>query len=176
MTPEKNKKKSSLIWMRRASREGYVHRVLVAFDIFCNVILGGNEDETISSHVRRISDAHKTWTKNPIVWIAKSVNAGLDIIQPDHGQHAEAGDLERAEHEENIEEKALRFYGDGGTIWGTTNLDVETRKGKVVSVWFRCQSLPFRQSECSKERAAQMSSMYRHRMPEIHGLTLKDEN
>ena len=88
-------------------REGYIHRFLVAFDIFINVATDGDEDETISSRVRRITDYYKGWTHNPGVWIAKILNAILDFLQPDHGQHAESGDLERAECVEEIEEKAL---------------------------------------------------------------------
>ncbi|MBM0257370.1 hypothetical protein [Micromonospora sp. 4G55] len=38
-----------------------------------------------------------------------------------------------------------RFYGDGGTIHGSTWLDVEVDDaGTVVAVWFRCQTLPWR--------------------------------
>lgn len=92
---------------RNTRREDYIHRALVALDIFVNVLTGGNEDETISSRVRRISDAHKGWSWNPGVWISKALNAGLNLIQRDHGQHAEAGDLERAERVEHIEDKAL---------------------------------------------------------------------
>ncbi len=52
--------------------------------------------------------------------------------------------------------KPGRYYGDGGTIHSTGYLDVETRDGHVVAVWFRCQMLPFRQTEVDAERAAQM--------------------
>lgn len=42
-------------------------------------------------------------------------------------------------------EAGARYYGDGGTIHGTTHLDVEVDPdGKVVAVWFRCQVLPYR--------------------------------
>lgn len=49
-----------------------------------------------------------------------------------------------------------RFYGDGGTIHHTGHLDVETRNGEVVSVWFRCQMLPFKQTEVDEHRAGEM--------------------
>lgn len=88
-------------------KEDYIHRVLVALDIFVNVLTGGNEDETISSRVRRISDAHRGWSWNPGVWIAKTLNSALNLIQRNHGKHAEAGDLQRAEKVERIEDKAL---------------------------------------------------------------------
>lgn len=92
---------------KNTAKEDYGHRFLVALDIFVNVITGGNEDETISSRVRRISDAHKGFSWNLLIWFAKLLNAFLNLIQRDHGQHAEAGDLERAEHVEEIEDKAL---------------------------------------------------------------------
>lgn len=53
-----------------------------------------------------------------------------------------------------------RFYGDGGTIHGSTDLDVEVRDGKVVSVWFRCQMLPFNQRNVSAMRADVMERAY----------------
>lgn len=96
-----------LIWEQKASREGYIHRVLVAIDILVNVIAGGNEDETISSRVRRISDAHPEFSFNPFILLAKLINGGLNLIWRNHGEHAEAADLERAEHEERVEDKAL---------------------------------------------------------------------
>ena len=41
------------------------------------------------------------------------------------------------------------FYGDGGTIHRTGVLDVEVDAGQVVSVWFRCKMLPFKQHDAS---------------------------
>ncbi len=68
-----------------------------------------------------------------------------------------------------------RFYGDGGTIHSTTHLDIETRNGEVVAVWFRCQTLPFKQTKVDKSRAESMVDAYEeHSSPEIHGLTLTD--
>lgn len=52
-----------------------------------------------------------------------------------------------------------RYYGDGGTIHQTTRLDVETHNGTVVAVWFRCQMLPFIQTEVNGQRAAGMESV-----------------
>jgi hypothetical protein len=49
-----------------------------------------------------------------------------------------------------------RYYGDGGTIHSTGYLDVETHKGTVCAVWFRCQMLPFKQFEVDGERAGSM--------------------
>lgn len=103
-----------------AATENFPHRVAVALDQDLNVDTGGLPDETISSRVRRISDAHPgwnpaNWTASPIrwrvgvlgVWLAKAVNAGLNVIQSDHGQHAQAGDLERALTAAETERKAL---------------------------------------------------------------------
>jgi len=52
-----------------------------------------------------------------------------------------------------------RFYGDGGTIHDAAGLDVEVHNGRVVSVWFRCQALPFVQTEVNAERAREMGTM-----------------
>lgn len=93
----------------RAGSDGYVHKVLVALDQNLNVDAGGMPDETISSRVRRLSDAHPRWGWNPAVWLAKALNAGLNIIQRDHGQKAQAGDLARAVRAAEIEQKALGF-------------------------------------------------------------------
>jgi hypothetical protein len=50
-----------------------------------------------------------------------------------------------------------RYYGEGGTLHGTTELDVETdATGRVVAVWYRCQMLPFKQRTVSDERAIHM--------------------
>lgn len=65
-----------------------------------------------------------------------------------------------------------RYYGDGGTIHGTRHLHVETRNGKVVAVWFRCQVLPFQQVEVSQSRAREMGSMAH--LPEITGVEVRD--
>lgn len=82
---------------KNAAGERFPHRVAVALDQDLNVDTGGLPDETISARVRRISDAHSRWGWNPAVWLAKALNAGLNILQRDHGQRAQAGDLERAE-------------------------------------------------------------------------------
>ena len=78
-------------------REHYIHRVLVAFDIFCNVVFfNGDEDETISSHSARASTQGKWWGI-ALSWF-------LDLFQRNHGLHAIAGDEERALNIEHIEE------------------------------------------------------------------------
>jgi hypothetical protein len=53
------------------------------------------------------------------------------------------------------------IYGHRGTIHGTQFLHVEVdKKGRVVSVWFRCCALPFEQVNVDKERAAEMVRLY----------------
>jgi hypothetical protein len=105
---------------QKTDKENFPHRVAVALDQDLNVDAGGLPDETISSRVRRISDAHPGW--NPAnwaaapapwrvgvlgVWFAKALNAGLNVVQTDHGQHAQVGDLERALKAAETERKAL---------------------------------------------------------------------
>lgn len=52
-------------------------------------------------------------------------------------------------------------YGDNKTIHGTQHVDVEVdHKGNVVSVWFRCMSLPFAQHVVPASRAQEMRTMY----------------
>lgn len=92
---------------KNAAGESYPRKVLVALDQDVNVDTGGLPDETISSRVRRVSDAHPRWGWNPGVWLAKALNAGLNVIQGNHGQKAQAGDLERAETVEATEDQAL---------------------------------------------------------------------
>lgn len=70
-----------------------------------------------------------------------------------------------------------RYYGDGGTIHHTGHLDVETYKGEVVAVWYRCQPLPFKQAPILEGRAQEMRSMY-DRSPapgitRVAGLTIR---
>lgn len=65
-----------------------------------------------------------------------------------------------------------RFYGDDKTIHRTTAVDVETHNGEVVSVWFRCQPIAFRQSEVDEGRA---DAMRRMPSPEITGVQVSDD-
>lgn len=50
-----------------------------------------------------------------------------------------------------------RYYGDGGTIHATGSIDIEIFEGRVVSVWYRCQLLPFTQRWVTPERAVEMT-------------------
>lgn len=73
----------------KAQKEIYPKRVLAAFDVFCNVVFfKGQQDETISTHSWRASLEGKLWGKAMIWW--------LNLMQPNHGQHAACGDLEKA--------------------------------------------------------------------------------
>lgn len=87
----------------RASKEGYIHHVLVSFDDFWNVVTGGQIDETISARVGRVA-------KDPVrkhKLLAVVLNHALDWIQPNHGEKAAAGDMERAEAVEKTEGETL---------------------------------------------------------------------
>jgi len=84
--------------MARAGNEGYLHRVLVALDIFINVVFCfGQQDETMSTHAWRSSAS----------WGGKAVNYWLSWFQPNHGPLAASGDLERATARITILSKAL---------------------------------------------------------------------
>lgn len=95
LTPEQIQKQE-----QQASKEGYLHRSLVGLDQFANVVIGGRPDETISARSRRAAaDGNK---------VGKFMCWWLDKIQKNHGEAAEAGDLERAQSIENIENDALK--------------------------------------------------------------------
>ncbi|MGH9452362.1 MAG: hypothetical protein ACRD2O_00150 [Terriglobia bacterium] len=83
----------------RASKEGYVHRVLVGVDQAANVLLGGKPDETISARSRRAAARGD--------WIGKAMCWWLGKLQANHGMKAEAGDLERASTVAQTESQAL---------------------------------------------------------------------
>lgn len=70
----------------------------------------------------------------------------------------------------------MRTYGLKGTIHSTTHLDIEVnKKGQVVAVWFRCQTLPFKQSNVDQARSNEMTNAYAGNwMPELHAVQLKD--
>jgi len=73
----------------RAASELWIHRMLVAFDIALNVIvLKGQQDETMSTHMWRASLEGKTWGKVMCWW--------LNGFQQNHGFKAACGDVQRA--------------------------------------------------------------------------------
>lgn len=68
-----------------------------------------------------------------------------------------------------------RLYGRDKTIHQTSVVNVETDdEGKVVSVWFRCQPLPFDQTTVNNSRASEMDRMYLTEMPKIVAIELDD--
>jgi hypothetical protein len=83
------------------AREGYWWRCLVALDIFSNVLLGGHEDETISSRSARAAEQGKWWG----IAMCKFLN----LFQADHGPKAQSGDIERAEEVEKLEKDSGGF-------------------------------------------------------------------
>lgn len=79
--------------------KNYLYRVLVAFDMLCNVaFFGGVIDETISAHAGRMAARKRLW--------AQILNWFLNKIQPDHCRLAEKGDLQRAQTVVDLESKA----------------------------------------------------------------------
>ena len=62
-------------------------------------------------------------------------------------------------HQDKPESERYSFYGGDKTVHRTGWLDIETRNGEVVAVWFRCAMLPFRQVEVDKERAREMKGV-----------------
>ncbi len=84
------------LYRLQAAHDNYPRRVLVAFDVFANVLLNGQPGETISSHAARAALKGKLW--------GTVLSKLLDLIQHDHGAIAIVADLERAENIERIEE------------------------------------------------------------------------
>ena len=94
LTPEQ-----AAVQEQQAAKEGWIHRDLVAVDIAANVVvLKGQPDETISSHAARADEQGKFW--------GKAMSRFLDFFQADHGPKAQAGDIERAENVEKLEEQS----------------------------------------------------------------------
>jgi hypothetical protein len=83
---------------REAASEGYIHRALVGFDQFVNVLTGGYPDETISSRSARAAESGQLW--------GIAMSWFLDLFQSNHGAKAQAGDVERAREVENLEESS----------------------------------------------------------------------
>src|ERR1035437_3818484 len=68
-----------------------------------------------------------------------------------------------------------RYFGDGGAIHACEYLDVEIYRGKVVSVWFRCQALQFKQVPVDHLRAEHMEWLYKTPAPALHGVEVAAE-
>ena len=71
-----------------ASFRNYLLRVLIAFDMFVNVIINGRFDETISSHSGRAALKGKLWG----ILMSKF----LGLFQKNHVLIAQQSDLDRA--------------------------------------------------------------------------------
>jgi hypothetical protein len=71
----------------------------------------------------------------------------------------------------------LRYYGSDMTIHAGGEVNVELdASGSVVSVWFRCQPLPFTQTTTADSRAEEMRRMYaRQPAPPIEAIVLRDQ-
>lgn len=82
----------------QATKEGYVLRVLIGFDMFVNVIFNGHPDETISSRSARAALQGKLW--------GKLMSKFLNLFQKNHGAIATAGDVQRANIVEYLVEKS----------------------------------------------------------------------
>jgi len=76
----------------QAAKEGYIHRALVGFDQFIGSLIGLPNDQTISS-ATEIAAHRNAWYS----FLAKGLNAGLDVLQASHGQKAQIDDVVRAE-------------------------------------------------------------------------------
>lgn len=84
----------------KAASEGYLHRCLVALDIFMNVVFfAGRQGETMSTHAWIASQSGALW--------GKLMNKWLDGFQAQHGPRAASGDLERSQTEVNRLRKIL---------------------------------------------------------------------
>ena len=89
----------------QAGHEAYLHRLLVGLDQFMNVAADGDPDETISARSQRLASKGNRFGTFMIWW--------LDKIQKNHGQQAEAGDLERATAITELEQEALEPSAKG---------------------------------------------------------------
>jgi hypothetical protein len=86
-----------------ALHHSYLVRVLKGVDELANVVADGNLDETISARVGRLAPTNE---------LAKLVLAPLDLIQANHGEKAEVGNLADAQKVEGVEEKAIEETGE----------------------------------------------------------------
>jgi hypothetical protein len=70
----------------------------------------------------------------------------------------------------------LRYYGSDMTIHSGGEVNVEVDKhGCVVSVWFRCQPLPFTETVVRPARADEMRRMYERQPPaDLEAVVLKE--
>lgn len=108
-----------------------------------------------------------------------SGRAGASYFGPGHPRDAAYINLDAAARDGLVERyramqhpEGTEFYGSAGTVHGTTEVDVETYKGRVIAVWFRCMRLPFKQETTDAERAAEMRRVGDQKI-EVHGITYR---
>lgn len=92
---------------QRATHEVWLRKVFVGVDQLLNVFTGGNPDETISARAARAAEHGST--------IGKALSEFLNVIQPDHGALAVAGDDARAEKVEQVEEQSGEIDAPSGS-------------------------------------------------------------
>lgn len=92
-----------------SQHHNYIMRVLKGVDELLNVVSDGNLSETISARVGRLASTNE---------LAKLVLYPLDLIQRNHGEKAEAGNLADAKKIEGVEEQ----YLNSGTVHSSTDV------------------------------------------------------
>lgn len=96
---------------RQAAGQGYLHRALVGFDQWVNVLTFGAPDDTISSRMQRWKDGTVPRPGGFKRAFGRFMCGWLGKIQKAHDLKANAGDWERAELEENRTERTLKSSG-----------------------------------------------------------------
>lgn len=90
-----------------ALRHNWFVRRMIALDVLLNVwIFNGRLDETVSAHAGRAAENGKWYG----VWACRFLN----LFDSDHGAHAIAGDLARAEAIEKTEDESGLLPKGGG--------------------------------------------------------------
>lgn len=69
------------------------------------------------------------------------------------------------------------IYGRNNTIHHTKllNIEVDAKTGEIVSVWFRCMSLPFDVTKVDKQRTDEMRRLYKeNKIPQINAIEIEE--
>lgn len=85
----------------QTAHEQYIHRALIGLDQFMNVLTDGDPDETISARAARAAEKGKPW--------GIAMSKFLDLFQKNHGPKAQAGDVERAQAVQKLEDSSGGF-------------------------------------------------------------------
>ncbi len=99
-----------------ALHHNYLQRILTGVDDLDNVLADGNLDETISARVGRLAAQGNE--------LARFVRFGLDLIQRNHCELAQAGDEARAKAVEQTEEPYLHPMTDA--VEGSTDTPAQS--------------------------------------------------